>query len=42
MPNMKGVSLSFIQGLAEDYSLGENHSAIRKLFQRGRGKPVYI
>ena len=32
------MSLSFIQGFTEHYSSGDNHSAVKKLSQRGRGE----
>lgn len=33
---MSAVNLSFIQGLTKEYSLGDSHSALRKLLQTGR------
>ena len=39
MHNMRAVSLSFIQGLTEDYSPGDSLSvALREQLQRGRGE----
>lgn len=41
--NVRAVSLSFTQGLTEDYSTGDGNSlALGKLFQRGKGIRQFI